>query len=274
MVSFSSLLDYFQHQILVHLTFLFTFKDMDYSSRQADFFDSTGSSSELLPSTTSIDSLVIYVLSRKEDPVEVANRIDDFLLSFKSRLEEMPKEEIEAYADSLAKALTKPIRKLGTEASNHMGKIKRYAPETLVEGSGYSVQDIPWDNQVLAESIRKLERDTLLEVYDTLIVKKETRSRLTSFVYGNTHPLEVKNITPSLKWPRSNTAATSIGELMAKRNTMIPYDNVYSYPQGRTVEGLWRTMEKHKTTMRYAVAAVAVVGVSVWLKGKDDKKHK
>ena len=152
MVSFSSLLDYFQHQILVHLTFLFTFKDMDYSSRQADFFDSTGSSSELLPSTTSIDSLVIYVLSRKEDPVEVANRIDDFLLSFKSRLEEMPKEEIEAYADSLAKALTKPIRKLGTEASNHMGKIKRYAPETLVEGSGYSVQDIPWDNQVLAES--------------------------------------------------------------------------------------------------------------------------
>ena len=105
-------------------------------------------------------------------------------------------------------------------------------------------------------------------------MKKETRSRLTSFVYGNTHPLEVKNITPSLKWPRSNTAATSIGELMAKRNTMIPYDNVYSYPQGRTVEGLWRTMEKHKTTMRYAVAAVAVVGVSVWLKGKDDKKHK
>lgn len=54
----------------------------------------------------------------------------------------MPKDEIEAYADSLAKALTKPIRKLGTEASNHMGKIKRYAPETLVEGSGYSVLEI------------------------------------------------------------------------------------------------------------------------------------
>ena len=249
---------------------------MDYSSRQADLFDSTGSSSKLLPSTTSIDSLVIYVLSRKEDPVEVANRIDDFLLSFKSRLEEMPKEEIEAYADSLAKALTKPVRKLGTEASNHMGKIKRYAPETLVEGSGYSVQDIPWDNpQVLAESIRRLDRDTLLEVYDTLIMKKETRSRLTSFVYGNTHPLKVENITPSSKWPRSNTAAASIGELMAKRKTLIPYDNVYSYPQGRTVEGLWRTIEKHKTTMRCAVAAMAVAGFSVWaLKGKDDKKHK
>ena len=249
---------------------------MDYSSRQADLFDSTGSSSKLLPSTTSIDSLVIYVLSRKEDPVEVANRIDDFLITFRNKLVVMPKEEIEAYADSLAKALTKPIRKLGTEASNHMGKIKRYAPETLVEGSGYSVHDIPWDNQeVLANSIRKLERDTILKVYDTLIVKKETRSRLTSFVYGNTHPLEVKNITPSLKWPRSNTAATSIGELMAKRNTMIPYDNVYSYPQGRTVEGLWRTIAKHKTTMRCAVAAMAVAGFSVWaLKDKDNKKHK
>jgi hypothetical protein len=249
---------------------------MDYSSRQADFFDSTGSSSELLPSTTSIDSLVIYVLSRKEDPVEVANRIENFLLDFRSRLEDMPKDVLEAYANSLAKALTKPIRKLGTEASNHMGKIKRYAPETLVEGSGYSVQDIPWDNpQVLANSIRKLERDTLLEVYDTLIVKKETRSRLTSCVYGKTHPLEVKNIKASSKWPGSNTTATSIGELMAKRKTLIAYDTAYNYPQGRTVEGLWRTMEKHKTTMRYAVAAVAVVGVSVWaLKGKDDKKHK
>jgi len=250
---------------------------MDYSSRQADFFDSTGSSSELLPSTTSIDSLVIYVLSRKEDPVEVANRIENFLSNFRSRLEDMSKDEIEAYADSLAKALTKPIRKLGTEASNHMGKIKRYAPETLAESSGYSVHDIPWDNQqVLAESIRTLERDTLLEVYDTLILKKETRSRLTSFVYGKTHPLKVENIMPSSKWSGSNTTATSIGELMAKRTTLIPYDNVYTYPQGRTVEGLWRTMEKHKTTMRYAVvAAVAVVGVSVLaLKGKDDKKHK
>jgi len=248
---------------------------MDYSSRQADFFDSTGSSSELLPSTTSIDSLVIYVLSRKEDPVEVANRIENFLSNFRSRLEDMSKDEIEAYADSLAKALTKPIRKLGTEASNHMGKIKRYAPETLAESSGYSVHDIPWDNQqVLAESIRTLERDTLLEVYDTLILKKETRSRLTSFVYGKTHPLKVENIMSSSKWSGSNTTATSIGELMAKRTTLIPYDNVYTYPQGRTVEGLWRTMEKH-TTMRYAVAAVAVVGVSVLaLRGKDDKKHK
>ena len=109
----------------------------------------------------------------------------------------------------------------------------------------------------------------------TLILKKETRSRLTSFVYGKTHPLKVENIMSSSKWSGSNTTATSIGELMAKRKTLIPYDNVYSYPQGRTVEGLWRTMEKHKTTMRCAVAAMAVAGFSVWaLKGKDDKKHK
>ena len=156
-------------------------KDINYSSRPSDFFDANSipslanASSPLAPLTTSIDSLVVYVLSRKEKPVEVANRIDDFLLNFQSRLEEMPSSEIKDYADSLAKALTKPTRKLGDEASNHMAKIRRYAPETLIEGSGYSANDLPWNNpEVMAAAVRKLDRDAILQAYDSLVVKKES----------------------------------------------------------------------------------------------------
>ena len=122
--------------------------DLNYSSRSASW------PSQPAPLTTSIDSLVVYVLSKKEKPLEVANRVDDFLLNFKSRLEEMSSEEIKDYADSLAKELTKPIRKLGDEASKHMAKIRRYAPEVLMDDSG-SADDLPWDSpEVLSEAVR------------------------------------------------------------------------------------------------------------------------
>merc|ERR1719237_1186734 len=103
----------------------------------------------------------------------------------------MTSAEVQNYADSLAKALTKPVRKLGEEASNHMSKIRRYAPETLVEGSTFSAQDLPWDNpEVLAGAVRKLDRDIILQVYDSLVLRKD-RSRIVSFVYGKTFPMEL-----------------------------------------------------------------------------------
>lgn len=129
---------------VLHAIFL---TDLNYSSRASW-------PSQPAPLTTSIDSLVVYVLSKKEKPLEVANRVDDFLLNFKSRLEEMSSEEIKDYADSLAKELTKPIRKLGDEASKHMAKIRRYAPEVLMDDSG-SADDLPWDSpEVLSEAVR------------------------------------------------------------------------------------------------------------------------
>ena len=245
-----------------------SYYDVNYSSRQPDFFESS-KSSQLYPLTSSIDSLVIYVLSRKEKPTEVASRIDDFLLNFKSRLEEMPEEEIREYADSLAKALTKPIRKLGDEASNHMAKLRRYAPETLIEGSGYTVSDLPWDNaEVMAAAIKRLDRESLLRVYDTLVVKKESRSRLVSFVYGKTFPFEVQP-TKLPSW--SGGKLQTIEEVMAKRKSLLPFDPMISYKSsGRS---LWNIVGKHKTTMKYAFAGALVVGVGVWaLKGKDDGK--
>lgn len=250
-------------------------EDVNYSSRQNDFFESSSIPNTAIgqsaPLTTSIDSLVIYVLSQKEKPIEVANRIDDFLLNFKTRLEEMPPSDIEDYADSLAKALTKPIRKLGDEASNHMTKIRRYAPETLIEGTDYSVNDLPWDNpEVLAAAVRKLDRDAILQVYDSLVVKAESRSKIVSFVYGKTFPMEPSQIRAGGKF-----FASSMEELMEKRKSLIAYDPSRNYPK-ENVGSMWRTLGKNKTTMRYAMAAAAVVGVGVWgtmaIRGKGDQK--
>lgn len=242
-----------------------SYYDMNYSSRQPDLSHSA-------PLTTSVDSLVIYVLSRKENPIEVANRIDDFVLNFRTRLEEMSPSEIEEYSDSLAKALTEPIRKLGDEASNHFGKIKRYAPETLFDGSGYSANDIPWDNaEVLAAAVRKLDRDVILRVYDSLVIKKESRSKITAFVYGNTFPVAV-----DLKHVRSlpgKYVATSIEEVLSKRKALIGYDAL-GYPTNR-IGSLYSMLRSNKI-MRYAVVASAMVGVvgllgKVTIQGKADK---
>mmetsp|Transcript_18585 Transcript_18585/g.40225 ORF Transcript_18585/g.40225 Transcript_18585/m.40225 type:complete len:1247 (-) Transcript_18585:1784-5524(-) len=260
-----------------------SFYDVNYSTRQSEFFESSSIPTatglgQPAPLASSIDSLVVYVLSKKEKPMEVANRIDDFLLNFKSRLEEMSTSEIQDYADSMAKALTKPIRKLGTEASSHMAKIRMYAPETLIEGSGYTVQDLPWDNpEVLAGAIRKLDRDAILKAYDSLVVKKESRSRIVSFVYGKTFPLEIKAKKPMPRGSGDKSSASSMEELMTKRKSLIAYDPSRSYPKDSST--LWKMFGKHKTTMRYAVAAAAVVGVGVWgtvaIKSRgDEKKHK
>jgi hypothetical protein len=233
-----------------------------------------------IPLTTSIDSLVIYVLSRKERPVEVASRIDDFLLNFRSRLEEMSPSEIQEYADSLAEALTEPIRKLGTEANNHFAKIKRYAPEILIDGSEYSVKDLPWDNaEVLAGAIRKLDKEFILEVYDSLVVKKESRSKITSFVYGKTFPLELDAGKPLPSWASGKNVCTSVVDLMSKRGSLIAYDSSCSYPKERLGSSVWKMLNLHKTPVRYAVAATAVIGAgvlgTVTFKGKGgDTKQK
>jgi len=235
---------------------------MNYSSRRPDLSQpasvvDVNTAPKPIPITTSIDSLVMYVVSRKESPVEVANRIDDFLLNFRSRLEDMPPSEIEEYADSLAKALTTPIRKLGDEASNHFGKIRRYAPETLIDGSGYSAEDIPWDNaEILAGAVRKLDRDAIIRVYDSLVVKKESRSKITSFVYGNTFPLKAG------KPLRGEYVASSIEELMSKSKTLIAYDSSLGYPTKHAGSILYNMLRMNKS-VRYAVIASAVVGIGV-----------
>jgi len=184
----------------------------------------------------------------------------------------MKPAEIEDYADSLAKALTKPVRKLGDEAGVHMAKIRRYGPQTLHEGGGHSVDDLPWDSpEVLKQALKSLDRDALLQVYDSLVMKKEVRSRITSFVYGKTFPL--KDEKPS--WAGCRFSTSSMDELMKKRKSLIAYDPASSYKE--VGSSLWKTLEKHKTSMRYAAATAALVGVGVWgtmaIKGRGEEKR-
>ncbi|KAL9181418.1 hypothetical protein ACHAXT_010223 [Thalassiosira profunda] len=248
-----------------------SYYDVDYSSRQPDLFEEqTGA----VPLTTAVDSLVLFVLSRKETPVEVANRIDDFLLNFRSRLEDMDESEMSDHADSLARTLTKPIRKLGDEASINMARIRRYGPEALMEGSGHSEQDLGWANpQVMANALRSLDKTTLARVYDSLVLKKESRSRVVSFVYGKTFPL---NLQPEKSgWIGGTHRALTMDDLLNKRKSLVAFDPSISYGEAGAGESLVRLLGKHKTTVRFAAAAAAAVGVGLWaMRGRGDEKKR
>lgn len=236
-----------------------SYYDINFTSRQHELIDSLSASS-VIPSTTSIDSIVFYVLSRKEEPKEVTSRIDDFLLNFRSRLEVMERSEIQEYADSLANSLTKPIRKLNEESRYHFGKIRRYAPEAL-KSSEPSDLDLGWDNpQVIANALQGLNRDHLLQVFDDLILKKGTRTRIVSTVYGKTFPMPTQ-------LPKSGTTSSisSLEDLLAKRSKLIPFDPTTNYGRQNSFATLvWRNMSKHKAAY---VAAAAVIGVGAWAIG-------
>ena len=220
------------------------------------------------PLTTSIDSLTVYILSRKVEPKEIAARIDDFLMNFRSKLEDMPSTEINEFAESLAKELTKPVRKLGTEASNQFGKIMRYAPEITYADNEKSLEDIPFNNaEVMATALRKLDKNSILDAYDSLIMKKVSRSRILTHVYGRTFPLnEIPPATPSKVY------VTSMEQLLAKRKRLIPYEPHSNYRRSGT--RLFGLMGRHRT-LQYAAAAATVVGVFgvALLKGRNEKKQ-
>ncbi|KAL7552322.1 hypothetical protein ACHAWF_015546 [Thalassiosira exigua] len=253
-----------------------SYYDVNYSSHQTDFDSQSilNTLSGAIPqSVTSIDSLVVYVLSRKETPIEVANRINDFLSNFRSRLEEMTDDTVSDYADSLAKALTKPVKKLGDEASNHMSKIRRYAPETL--SKGYKADDLPWDNpEILAQAIRDMDRGTLLRLYDAMVLSKETRSRIVTFVYGSTYPLELRAGKPFSNWAGGKSSILSLDGLMTVRRSLIPFDPQRRYCKDKG--SLWRAVGRHKNKIGMAAAAALALGVwgTLSLKSRGDEKKR
>mmetsp|Transcript_13269 Transcript_13269/g.27085 ORF Transcript_13269/g.27085 Transcript_13269/m.27085 type:complete len:1231 (+) Transcript_13269:234-3926(+) len=233
-----------------------SYYDLNFSSKQFSI-----PTDEVFPSTTPIDSIVLYVLSRNTKPTEVINRIDDFLMNFRSRIADMTSYEIQSFADSLADQLTKPIRKLGDEAGGHFSKIRRFAPEVVVDGSEIELEKLPWDNaDVLAKCVRTLSREDILNVWDSLVLKTESRSRIVSYVYGNTFPMDIP-----LKIRSSNDVTGKVvnistkEELLIKRRSLIPYEP--NDKRGIFVRAVW---EKHRTRVRYAAAAAAVVGVGLW----------
>jgi len=66
---------------------------------------------------TPFDSIVMSILSKNTNPLDVASRIDKFLTEFRDTLETMPISEIKDHATSISKQMRKPIQKLGDEVS-------------------------------------------------------------------------------------------------------------------------------------------------------------
>jgi len=84
-----------------------------------------------------------------------------------------------------------------------------------------------------------------------------------------------ENSKPISAGARSSTLL-SMGALTKKRQSLIAYDPSINYQKVCNV-GVLQMLTKHKTTVRYAAAAVALVGVGIWgtmsFKGKGDEKR-
>lgn len=201
------------------------------------------------PSMTPVDSLVINVLSKKVPPAEVAQRIDTFLEDFRNSLANTPESEIESHAKALKTKLLKPIQKLGSEASNHFSKIRRYGPEILLGGG--SAADLPWDNaKTLAAEIENLKGEDLVKTWDRLILPK-SRSRVVSHVYGSTFPLPEETRLASS--PRK--VVDSLDQLVKLRS------GLYRYQDGQKGAGSGLLNKIVSNKMYTGAAAVAIIGV-------------
>lgn len=203
----------------------------------------------LSPITTPVDFIVINVLSKKIAPPAVASRIDEFLASFGEMLSTMPESEIRDHAHALGEQLLKPIQKLGTESSIHFGKIERYGPEILADGQ-FSGKKMPWSSvKSLAHTIQELSRSDLLSTWDRMVLRKESRSRVVSLVYGQTFPLK-KNAIPS-STPTKAVVVNDVGALLQLRQTMKHYDSA--------IKCTPRTVISWKPSRSWGVAAAAAI---------------
>jgi hypothetical protein len=210
------------------------------------------------PVSTLIDYIAVNVLSQKVSPPEVVNRIDEFMTGFRARLEAMPDSELRDHANALSTKLLKPIQNLGSEASAHYGKIRRYSPEILQRGGDEG--DIPWNSNVsLAATIKGLERGELLETWDRVVMNKP--SRVVSCVYGKKFPL-LANMGKLENYPSTKgLVVTTMNDLLTIRKRLKAYDNSSSLPERRKLSRLFSGVSPQHASM--GVAAIAVVGAGV-----------
>lgn len=229
-----------------------SFYESGYTTRQAAYFASNPAA---VPHSTSIDSLSMYVLSKKVKPTDIANRIDEFLVGFRDRLVDQSEEDLDKHASALARLLTKPTRKLNSEASSHMSKIRRFSPELFSsENENNAVNSMPWDSaQILARAVRGLKKEDIISVWDSLVVNSES-AKITSLVYGAKYPLE-----PGLQ----GKPLTTMEGLLKKRSTLKPYGSCEPSQQGL------KFLLRRKPALCYAVvgaAAAVTVGAVIMSK--------
>jgi hypothetical protein len=199
---------------------------------------------ELGPLTIPVDFLVITILSRKLAPPEVAQRIDEFLMSFRETLATMPESEIQDHAEALSTQMLKPIPKLQSEASNHFGRIQRYGPEIFYQADDSSSKGgdkpedrLPWDSvHALARSIRSSSRTDLLDVWDRM-THPTSRSRVVSCVYGNTFPLE----------PPSSSSSTTTTTTASSSSTAAESSSWNTQPRTKVVNSFPHLLQLRKT---------------------------
>lgn len=210
------------------------------------------------PSAMPIDYIVVNVLSQKVSPVEVANRIDEFMTGFRSRLETFPESEIRDHADALSTKLLKPIQKLGSEAATHFDKIRRYSPE-IFYGNGGS-DDIPWKSLTpLAARIKILERGDLLDTWDRVVFNNP--SRIVSCVYGKKFPLQTSLDKGEVKSSASCSVLNNMNDILAIRNTLKGYDNSSKLPEKSKLSRLLLGLTPQRAFA--GVATVALIGAGV-----------
>jgi insulysin len=240
------------------------------------------------PATVPIDYIVINILSRKMAPPEVAKRMDEFFVSFRESLLNMPDSQIQHHADALSTKMLKPIQKLSEEASNRFSKIRRYAPEVLQSGKGRQNM-MPWDGApAVARTIQSLTRADLMETWDSMMLP-ETRSRVLSCVYGTTFPLpgDLKSTTTSLDQVPPGKPTVIVDRLervVELRQRLSVYDKSVSLrvntqqrgiPLTRSLKRasdswLWPdSLPKNRAIMVVAVAAiVGAAGLSLLTRSK------
>uniref|UniRef100_A0A7S3PZZ8 Peptidase M16 N-terminal domain-containing protein n=1 Tax=Chaetoceros debilis TaxID=122233 RepID=A0A7S3PZZ8_9STRA len=201
-----------------------SYYNVGFSSHSAPVLESPEAldESNISTATTSIDSIVVNVLSKKVPPPILTQRIDEFLSSFRERLSNIPEDEIKSHTDALSKKLLKPKQKLYEETSMHFQKICKYSPEVFDSTKQLRTSELPWDSaKELASSIKELDRVDLMNAWDNIVSGKK-RSRVVSHVYGKTFPLSLNSADLS----KNIVNLKSLNDIKVKRNVLSQFSGM------------------------------------------------
>lgn len=133
--------------------------------------------------TEGVLGLYVIVQSTIADPDELMQRIDKFLVDFRSKeLENMEQDKFEDYVRSLTSNKAEPDRTLGRRSS-------RFWKEIM---SGFQMYD---RDEREIEALKTVTKEDVLRLFDEyLAVGGRFRRRVVSQIYGNQHPFEKRKV--------------------------------------------------------------------------------
>jgi insulysin len=124
-----------------------------------------------------VAGLSFRVLSKTHGPEEILARVESFLPQFRNEiLAKLTPEAFAQHKTSLVTNLLEPPKRLSSEVGVHWAEVVNETRE--------------WKrHQLYADAVEATTLEELLELYDTVVMKKETRRKLTVMVHGNKHPM-------------------------------------------------------------------------------------